>query len=286
VDTLVGWAVGSGDIIHTTDGGASWNPQATPNIQLLNAVDFVDPHIGLSVGLNGVVVVTTNGGENWNLVPSGTSNSLNALDLVDRFNGYAVGTNGTIIKTVNGGITWSLLNVQTTNYLSAVRFINQSAGWIAGDSGMVMMTTNGGQSWARQSTGSINNLFGIDFVNTRVGWATGELGVIIATENGGGTTNVSIHIEDLKLGDCVLSQNYPNPFNNSTVIYFGTTKHEPVSIKVFDILGKEVAILLDRTIVNGGYSIPFYNQSLPSGIYFYQLRSGNTIITKKMLLLR
>lgn len=88
--------------------------------------------------------------------------------------------------------------------------------------------------------------------------------------------------------DFVLSQNYPNPFNPSTVIKFGIPERTNVVIKIYDILGSESTTLLNQEMDAGWYEIEFQaalgNKPLASGIYFYQLKAGNFIQTKKMIL--
>ena len=90
-----------------------------------------------------------------------------------------------------------------------------------------------------------------------------------------------------------LSQNYPNPFNPSTVIKYsipmvGTSRStsQNVSLKIYDILGKEVSTLVNKSQVAGNYQVTFNASQLPSGIYIYQLSSSTNIITKKMELLK
>ncbi|MBU0558772.1 MAG: T9SS type A sorting domain-containing protein, partial [Bacteroidetes bacterium] len=97
-----------------------------------------------------------------------------------------------------------------------------------------------------------------------------------------------------------LQQNYPNPFNPSTVIEYSIppsillTKGEKINIrsalfvnlKVFDILGKEVAVLVNEAQVPGNYKVTFTRNNLPSGIYFYKLEAGSSSIFRKMLLLK
>jgi methionine-rich copper-binding protein CopC len=84
----------------------------------------------------------------------------------------------------------------------------------------------------------------------------------------------------------VLHQNYPNPFNPTTNISFTIPASNVTSLRIFDILGKEVAVLLNGKMDAGDYDIPFNASHLTSGIYFYQLRSGNFVETKKMVLMR
>ncbi|MDZ7623444.1 MAG: T9SS type A sorting domain-containing protein [Ignavibacteriaceae bacterium] len=84
----------------------------------------------------------------------------------------------------------------------------------------------------------------------------------------------------------VLYQSYPNPFNPTTTIKYSLPNSDIVSLKVFDILGREVAVLLDEYKTAGTHTIEFNANGLASGVYFYQLRAQNFVETKKMVLLR
>ncbi len=91
-----------------------------------------------------------------------------------------------------------------------------------------------------------------------------------------------------------LSNNYPNPFNPTTTIRYAIANVETqdfaslqnVTLKVYDALGREVATLVDKKQAPGKYSVQFDAVELPSGVYFYTLRAGNFVQTKKMLLLK
>ena len=83
-----------------------------------------------------------------------------------------------------------------------------------------------------------------------------------------------------------LNQNYPNPFNPSTTISFSVPQQQQVMLKVFDALGQEVAVIVDRELQAGQYNYTFNAADIPSGIYFYTLTAGNNSITKKMILLK
>ena len=83
-----------------------------------------------------------------------------------------------------------------------------------------------------------------------------------------------------------LSQNYPNPFNPSTRMRYAIPQLSKVVIKVFDILGNEIETLVNEEKQSGNYEITWYAENLPSGVYFYQLKAGSFVETKKMILLR
>ncbi len=82
------------------------------------------------------------------------------------------------------------------------------------------------------------------------------------------------------------TQNYPNPFNPTTLIRFTIKNSGKVTLKVFDVLGREVAELLNTYHEAGSYEIPFDGSNLPSGVYFYNLTANGKSLTKKMVLLK
>ncbi len=83
-----------------------------------------------------------------------------------------------------------------------------------------------------------------------------------------------------------LKQNYPNPFNPSTIIKYQIPQNGFVTLKVYDILGNEVATLINKQQQAGVYQVNYNASKLSSGIYFYQLKTGSYVDTKKMILLR
>jgi hypothetical protein len=86
--------------------------------------------------------------------------------------------------------------------------------------------------------------------------------------------------------DFFLEQNYPNPFNPVTKISFAIPLQEHVTIKVFDILGRQVEVLMSDIKAPGYYSINFNAADFPSGTYFYEIRAGNFVEVKKMILMK
>ena len=83
-----------------------------------------------------------------------------------------------------------------------------------------------------------------------------------------------------------LSQNYPNPFNPTTSIQYTLVEDQYVTLKVFDVLGNNVASLVNEKQSAGGYSVTFNGKNLTSGIYFYQIKAGRHTVTKKCILLK
>lgn len=83
-----------------------------------------------------------------------------------------------------------------------------------------------------------------------------------------------------------LAQNYPNPFNPTTRIVYQIPKASEVKLKVYDMLGREVETLVSGVQQAGRYEVIFNASRLASGVYFYRLKAGSFIETKKMLLVK
>ncbi len=95
-----------------------------------------------------------------------------------------------------------------------------------------------------------------------------------------------IEVEVIGTFTFALDQNYPNPFNPSTTIEYSISETEFVSLKLFDVLGNEVAILVDEEKSAATYRVNFTAEELTSGIYFYVLKAGDYLNSKKLILLK
>lgn len=98
-------------------------------------------------------------------------------------------------------------------------------------------------------------------------------------------TDVSDEITDLP-NKFVLNQNFPNPFNPSTTINFSMPEQTNVSLKIYDVLGKEIAVLVNEEMSSGSYQLDFDASILSSGIYIYALKTKHSIISRKMVLIK
>jgi len=93
--------------------------------------------------------------------------------------------------------------------------------------------------------------------------------------------------EELSIPDEItLSQNYPNPFNPSTTIKFSLPSSGYASLKIYNTLGEQVAVLLDKELNTGSFEVEWNAIGLPSGVYFYRLQAGKFVETKKMTLMK
>ena len=96
-----------------------------------------------------------------------------------------------------------------------------------------------------------------------------------------------IHLQEENIPqEFLLAQNYPNPFNPTTTIKYQIPELSFVTPKIYNVLGREIATLVNQEKPVGEYEVEFNATSLPSGIYFYRLKAGEFVETKKMLLIK
>ena len=94
-----------------------------------------------------------------------------------------------------------------------------------------------------------------------------------------------VFLRPLGIRTC-LQQNFPNPFNPTTTIGFGIQNESNVKITILNAIGEEVAVVLNEEKDAGYHKVEFNAASLPSGVYFYQLKAGSFVETKKMILMK
>jgi len=303
IDADTGTAVGAnGTILRTTDGGATWAEQESGTSHWLHDVCFTDENTGTVVG-GGVwgsfgdwgewgeegqaILRTTDGGVTWVSQSSGTTQGLWAVSCIDAHTGAAVGEDGIIVHTTNGGTDWMVQPSGTAHCLRGVCFTDAYTGVAVGDGGTILRTTDGGTTWAIQSSGTSHDLNDVSFVDATTGTAVGTGGLILRTTTGGVTWVEENRPVDGELPqDFTLHQNYPNPFNPSTTIEFGLPHAGVVTLKVYNVLGREVANLVEGNHPAGTFKATWDASGLPSGVYFYRLTVGEYVQTKKMVCLR
>lgn len=191
VDDLNGWAVGeNGTIIHTNNGGVSWDFQESGTLFSLRSVVFKDLQTGWIVGgethpIPGdyIILHTTDGGNNWIDQDSDSTACMRSVFFIDSGIGWAVGDRGTLLYTGNGGIEWvSQWSGSPSIDFNEVYFVDSLNGWIASESGLYK-TTDGGLNWNDQIT--TGNFLSVYFINQYEGWAStgGMVSRILNTTN-------------------------------------------------------------------------------------------------------
>jgi photosystem II stability/assembly factor-like uncharacterized protein len=219
-------------------------------------------------------------------VSSGISSALNGVSLNQSGIGVAVGDNGTILRTTDAGLHWLRQPNVSEKSLFAVSLIGLDRGIIVGTRGTILVTTDAGAHWRTEGSGAAADLFSVAFSGGRNLTIAGSAGTIVHTSNGG-----VLFVRDDNKGHLpagyVLEQNYPNPFNPVTAIrYEIPARGAYVSLKLYDVLGREIATLVNGMKQPGVYQEKWDGTRFPSGVYLYRLTAGTFSAVKKMILLR
>lgn len=265
----------------SSDGGWTWEQRNNGlTTEYINDLEFdsVNIYAGTVEGL----FISSDFGENWTKATSGISQSMfvNAIKVIEE-KIFAGGIYGVYLST-NHGITWTFrglpnLLVQCISGCENLIFTGTTP--ING----IFRSTNSGNFWLDFNDGlPYKNAISLEVLDSTVFAGIWGFGLwnrpMIVT---------SIDEEPAEIPNkFLLTQNYPNPFNPQTTIEYQIPELSFVTIKIYDILGNELRTLVSKEQSAGIYEINFEAENLPSGVYFYRIRAGNFIDTKKMLLLR
>lgn len=318
----------SGIVSKTTNGGINWmNTSGTSTILDLYDIEFLNESTGYVFGYNGKGLKTTDGGNSWIDLNTnmGTSNIFGA-SFINVNTGWIVGNSGKVRKTTNGGDTFEIQNSGLGGIIFDVKMQDTNSGYLSGYEGNLKRTTDGGNTWFQVNTPYTLTNYSISFIDGLNGMSLSTEGYLFKTSTGGDTweiiktlspqlssvymaasntaylcgsggaiirygdvlTEVELTFSNTLPDDFFLEQNYPNPFNPSTTIRFGIPRQGLVSLKVYDMAGREVANLINNQQMNAGQiTKSFDGSSLSSGVYFYSLIvDGKMIATKKMVLIK
>lgn len=290
----------------TKDGGYTWERwmDTATVLYLPKDVCFINERLGWVVNFGsdvtdvGSIANTMDGGKNWQYQHK-RAPSLYDVIFLDSLNGFAVGNKvlfniATLCVTKDGGANWNI-NEFGAGQLYCIEFLDSLNGWIGG-SGRILRTTNGGENWEIQLEGMQTDFEQMIILHKdKVAYAlgkdwNGKTHTLLRAD----LSNLTEVKSDINIlpEECSLSQNYPNPFNPSTTISYQIPSSSFVTLKVYDVLGNEVAVLVNEWKEAGRYNYEFgsatggRNYELPSGVYFYQLKSGEFTDTKKFILLK
>jgi photosystem II stability/assembly factor-like uncharacterized protein len=292
ITTNIGWIAGdAGLIMKTNDGGLNWAEQQINTNSFLEDIYFADSLHGWAIS-KWKIFRTVDGGNVWNEITNPTSYYKYSIFFIDSMTGWVTGGGERIYKTTDAGETWFLQH-EGFQYFNDIFFISITKGWAVGRhyysggwKGEIVYTVDGGITWINQESGISVELFAINFFNDQDGWVVGDSGVILATNSGGVSSIQNDHSEESLPITGKLFQNYPNPFNPVTNIKIEIPELNFIILKIYDVLGNEIAKLIDEEKSIGEYEVEFDASRLTSGIYFYRLQAGSFVETKKMILLK
>lgn len=299
LDANVGWVIGNnGMFSRTTDGGATWNDSPTGTSQQLNDIHFINADTGWAVGNAGTIKFTSNGGATWFSQISGTTENLRSVNF-RAGRGHAVGLNNTILEyaeahavpiqlasftaTIAGArsvrVNWMTISEVNNFGFYLERSLDAHGNFAAVHSQVIPGhgTTNEPQVYSYVDS---------DVPQGRLYYRLRQLDLDGRTHY---TEPISVDVltdvaENQLPTAFSLEQNYPNPFNPTTKIEFNIARPGFVSLKVFNMLGEEVATMVNGELNQGTYSREFSAVGLSSGVYLYKLVAGDFVATKKFVL--
>lgn len=286
--------VGSGGIFRSTNQGASWDSVNSGLTDRMVWSLATDASGDIFAGTDGGLFKSTDDGQSWSHLTGGFPSAPRVSTLLVSGKGwiYAGTDTSGLYRSTDDGSSWTRINAGLTDHSMRALAIASSGQLFAAtnDSG-VYTSKDDGDTWTQINGGLTNSSSWTsnDFVwcltvssdgYVFVGdYQSGVFRSIQTITNVRQTTNSAAELFQLR-------QNYPNPFNPSTVISYQLASPNYVTLKVYDVLGREVSILVAGRQSAGSHSVTFNAAMLPSGVYFYRLQAGAYAETKKLTLLR
>jgi|WetSurMetagenome_2_1015567.scaffolds.fasta_scaffold33543_2 photosystem II stability/assembly factor-like uncharacterized protein len=302
LSNLYGYCITSTEINHifvgtrqgvfkSTDNGNFWE-QANVGVPLtyifsISSNSSGTIFLGTIMQSDGGIFRSTNDGYEWERLTNGLPYGANYRSIAFDTNNY-IYTQGQytgIFKSTDNGENWN----ETTNFpITIVNqfFITDSNYIFAATLNGIFLSNNGAETW--------NNISG-NLANEKItSVAVNSEGIVFVGTSQGVFKSDNIQTEVLKDKNkelfFSLSQNHPNPFNPSTKISWQTPVSDWQTLKVYDVLGNEVATLVNEYRAAGSYEVEFKStvgsHQLANGVYFYQLKAGDYVETKKMILMK
>jgi ligand-binding sensor domain-containing protein len=307
---------------QSSDEGATWLPFTPTGIPADAPIWCIEKvNATLYAGMAGAVYASTDNGATWNVTGSGIAADARVTSLVAREETlFAATASHGVYKWTIGGTSWTAINTSLTDkHISQLVALDDQL--VALTLTGVFISSNGGTSWATDTSGlkkvncmvTVNDrvIAGTDgngaflLDDDSVSWKTFNMGMpadariwslainrdgIFAGTSSGiwflSSPNTVSGVKDITVPTTVrLEQNYPNPVKTSTTISFYVPSNSFVTLKVYDMQGREVATLVAEETAQGYYSRKWDAAGLPSGIYLYRLQAGSFSETKRLILL-
>jgi photosystem II stability/assembly factor-like uncharacterized protein len=294
-------------LLRTSDGGQTWSHLPSEPVGSAgekagrNSFSWTDERHGWFGTNQSRIWRTANGGQSWNysypglfIDPPSTARIF-SVAFADSLRGIAYHPFPFLALSTDGGVTWSQSPVEPTSPQSegGIAYpVGGRSAWRARDKS-IYKSTNGGNSWSPESTYPVSgDITQISFVTSPMdstlnvtGWSVSAAGEIFkraysVVSSVGIISSVSGPVSPR------LFPSYPNPCNPSATITYELPKPSDVILTVYDILGREVSLLVNERRNAGFYEVKFDGSNLASGMYLYRLNAGSFVQTRKLLLLK
>jgi hypothetical protein len=272
-------------VVLSTDDGESWTPLNTgltdTTVRSLAVVDT-----SLFAGTGSGVFLSTNRGMTWVPVSTGLTDSTVQCFAVSGSTLFAGTEAGGVFRTTDRGASWTAVNNGFTNPDVKCMEAQGTRIFAAGAKrGAVFLSENSGDTWTMVDTGMIY---------LQIPALEASDSTLFAGTRGAGVWRRPLRemvtaVDDAPAGvplSFALEQNYPNPFNPSSTITFELPRSSDVKLSVFDLLGREISVLVNERREAGVHQVKFDGSGLASGVYFYRLKAGEIVATKRSILVR
>jgi len=309
--------------IQSTDAGTTWNAFTPTGIPTDTAVwSIVMINTTLYAGTTGAIYTSTDNGNSWTDISSGIAADARITSIVaSGDNIFAGSASNGVFKLTNSGTSWTTINTNLTDtHISQLMVLDTKL--LAVTLTGVFIYDNSGTSWTADTSG-LKMVNGLVAVNEQLIAGTDDNGLYLLNDNGvtwnsfsmgmpaetriwslainkdgifAGTSSGIWFIRSSNEVNGVreisapltlrLEQNYPNPFNTTTNISFSIPSKSFVSLKIYNLQGREVATIISEEIPAGNYTRKWNAADLSSGIYFYRLQAGSYSESKKLILLK
>ncbi|MCU7501128.1 MAG: T9SS type A sorting domain-containing protein [Bacteroidota bacterium] len=282
--------------LNTSDGGNTWtsvNPAAfgSSSGDMWRRLDFPSLKTGyfFESGINPQYIYKTlDGGKSWTKLEPQTG--LMIIKFYDDNLGIYIRMvskgNLAVCRTKDGGKNFQSVPLPSSGWGNDIEFIpgDPAKVWFT-DGTKLYFSTDTCATYHEYQLG-VENVMNRDIVfpDKSHGWLISDDGIIFKTDQPLYTMDVKDN--PAQAADFRLLQNYPNPFNPSTTISYSIPEGRVVTLKVYDMLGKEVKTLLNEYNDAGNHSLQFNASALPSGIYLYTIQAGEFRDSKKLLLIK
>ena len=176
------------------------------------------------------------------------------------------------MRTTDGGVTWEEQFPGLSSWKKQLFFTDNNHGWIARDEGDILYTVDGGITWQHMYVNFNGTFGGIFFTNIDNGWVVGEDEAILHISNG---SALELEEDGFRIPNSGLQvECFPNPTSGISHFSFFISQYQWVSMKIYDVHGREVAEVLDEKLPAGEHAVQFDVSGLPGGIYLVRMQAG------------
>lgn len=242
-----------------------------------------------------VILKSSDQGQSWEIYTPFPNHIANSITATDDSDTLYVGLNNRVIKSTDAGASWDSTSLRLENVIFTSIIINPlkpnhiyAGGKTSSNDYILWRSENSGETWEQLNPVWNSRVKGINSMAGRV--IDNKFELYIATD-GDGILKYSEQITNVESKNIIpinfqLLQNYPNPFNPTTTISYSIPEEKFITLKIYDVLGREVSVLVNEKKPAGNYKVEFNANNLSSGVYFYRLTAEGYTDTKKFVLLR